>query len=54
VYDEYGRLLTYWGEKGSLDGQFSKPIGIGFDQRTSLYVSDTYSHRIEKFVLRRQ
>jgi DNA-binding beta-propeller fold protein YncE/4-amino-4-deoxy-L-arabinose transferase-like glycosyltransferase len=53
VYDEYGRLLTYWGEKGSLDGQFSKPIGIGFDQRTSLYVSDTYNHRIEKFVLSR-
>jgi len=53
VYDEYGRLVTFWGEKGSLDGQFSKPVGIGFDQRVSLYVADTYNHRIEKFVLSR-
>jgi len=53
VYDEYGRLVTFWGEKGSLDGQFSKPLGIGFDQRASLYVADTYNHRIEKFVLSR-
>jgi len=49
VYDEYGRFVTSWGERGSLDGQFSKPIGIGFDQRTSIYVVDTYNHRIEKF-----
>jgi DNA-binding beta-propeller fold protein YncE len=53
VYDEYGRLVTFWGEKGSLEGQFSKPIGIGFDQRTSLYVCDTYNHRIEEFVVSR-
>jgi 4-amino-4-deoxy-L-arabinose transferase-like glycosyltransferase/sugar lactone lactonase YvrE len=53
VYDEYGRLVTFWGEKGSLDGQLSKPVGIGFDQRVSLYVADTYNHRIEKFVLSR-
>jgi 4-amino-4-deoxy-L-arabinose transferase-like glycosyltransferase/sugar lactone lactonase YvrE len=51
VYDVYGRLATTWGEKGSLDGQFSKPIGIGFDQRASVYVVDTYNHRIQKFVL---
>jgi tripartite motif-containing protein 71 len=53
VYDENGRLVTFWGQKGSLDGQFSKAIGIGFDQRASLYVADTYNHRIEKFVLSR-
>jgi 4-amino-4-deoxy-L-arabinose transferase-like glycosyltransferase/sugar lactone lactonase YvrE len=48
VYDEYGRLVTSWGERGSLDGQSSKPIGIGFDQRSSIYIADTYNHRIEK------
>ena len=53
VYDAHGRLLTSWGESGSLDGQFSKPIGIGFDQLSSVYVVDTYNHRVQKFVLPR-
>ena len=53
VYDAYGRLVTFWGEKGSLDGQLNKPVGIGFDQRASVYVADTYNHRIQKFVLSR-
>jgi 4-amino-4-deoxy-L-arabinose transferase-like glycosyltransferase/streptogramin lyase len=53
VYDEYGRLVTSWGQKGPLDGQFSKPIGIGFDQRSSVYVADTYQHRIVKFFVTR-
>jgi DNA-binding beta-propeller fold protein YncE len=53
VYDEWGRLVTLWGEKGSLEGHFSKPIGIAFDQRASVYVADTYNHRIQKFDLAR-
>jgi DNA-binding beta-propeller fold protein YncE len=53
VYDAFGRLVTSWGESGSLEGQFSKPIGIGFDQRSSVYVADTYNHRIQKFGLSR-
>ena len=53
VYDEYGRLVTFWGEHGSLQGQFSKPIGVGFDQRASVYVVDTYNHRIQQFALSR-
>jgi len=53
IYDEYGAAVTLWGEKGSLEGQFSKPVGIGFDQRMWVYVADTYNHRIEKFVVSR-
>ncbi len=53
IYDEQGRVVTFWGEKGFLDGQFSKPIGISFDQRVSVYVADTYNHRIQKFEFRR-
>ncbi|TKJ30050.1 MAG: hypothetical protein CEE40_06525 [Chloroflexi bacterium B3_Chlor] len=53
VYDQYGRVVTLWGEKGSLDGQFSKPVGIAFDQRISVYVADTYNHRIQRFLLSR-
>jgi DNA-binding beta-propeller fold protein YncE/4-amino-4-deoxy-L-arabinose transferase-like glycosyltransferase len=53
VYDEYGRLVTSWGEKGSLEGQFNKPIGIGFDLRSSVYVVDTYQYRIEKYAVTR-
>jgi len=51
VYDGYGRRVSTWGEKGLLDGQFEKPVGIGFDQRASVYVADTYNNRIQKFVL---
>jgi len=54
VYDAYGRLLILWGDRGSLEGQFSKPIGIGFDQRASVYVADTYNHRIHKLLLSMQ
>jgi len=53
VFDQYGRGVTLWGEKGSLDGQFSKPVVIAFDQRTSVYVADTYNHRIQRFLLSR-
>jgi sugar lactone lactonase YvrE len=53
VYDAYGRLVTSWGERGSLEGQLSKPIGIGFDQRTSVYVADTYNHRIQVYTITR-
>ncbi|HEM60876.1 MAG TPA: hypothetical protein ENO24_01155, partial [Chloroflexi bacterium] len=53
VYDPYGRLVTSWGERGSLEGQFNKPIGIGFDQRTSVYVADTYNHRVQKYTVSR-
>jgi len=48
VYDQNGRLVTSWGGKGSQGGQFSKPVGIGYDQRVSVYVADTYNHRIQK------
>jgi sugar lactone lactonase YvrE len=34
-------------------GQFNEPVGIAFDQRASVYVADTYNHRIQKFVLSR-
>jgi hypothetical protein len=40
-----------WGAKGSLEGQFAKPVGIGFDQRVSVYVADTDNHRVQKFDL---
>ncbi|NIN67110.1 MAG: phospholipid carrier-dependent glycosyltransferase, partial [Anaerolineae bacterium] len=53
VYDEQGKAVAFWGEKGSQEGQFSKPIGVGFDQRVSVYVADTYNHRIQKFQLSR-
>lgn len=49
VYDPYGSVVSLWGAKGSLPEGFSKPVGIGFDQRESLYVADTYNHRILMF-----
>jgi DNA-binding beta-propeller fold protein YncE/4-amino-4-deoxy-L-arabinose transferase-like glycosyltransferase len=53
IYDRDGRLVTFWGERGSQEGQFSKPVGIALDQRVWVYVVDTYNHRLQKFVVSR-
>ncbi len=53
IYDPNGRVVTFWGERGSAEGQFSKPVGIAFDQRVWIYVADTYNHRVQKFVVSR-
>ncbi|MFX0146007.1 MAG: PA14 domain-containing protein, partial [Candidatus Hodarchaeota archaeon] len=53
IYDRDGGVLAFWGEHGSLEGQFSKPIGVGFDQRVWVYVVDTYNHRLQKFLVSR-
>ncbi|MBI2448607.1 SMP-30/gluconolactonase/LRE family protein [Candidatus Microgenomates bacterium] len=49
-FDIQGQFLNVkWGQKGSVDGQFSGPIGIIIDQWGYVYVADSGNHRVQKF-----
>ena len=59
VFNPDGSFLRQWGSTCKLDtkegcqgdgrGQFNEPWGIAVDQEGSVYVSDTWNHRIQKF-----
>ena len=42
-------LLTKWGTSGTGDGQFYWPWGVAVAPDGSVYVADTFNHRIQKF-----
>ena len=42
-------FATAWGRKGAGDGQFNEPWGIAVAPDGSVYVADTWNHRIQKF-----
>ena len=42
------RLADEWGELGSGDGQFLRPVGIDVDQAGNVYVADVLTGRIQK------
>ncbi|MBN1440594.1 MAG: SMP-30/gluconolactonase/LRE family protein [Anaerolineales bacterium] len=53
--DSEGTLLRQWGSFGSIDlgqapgGTFNEPWGIGLGPDGSVYVADTWNHRVQKF-----
>ncbi|OQA45970.1 MAG: Serine/threonine-protein kinase PknD [Chloroflexi bacterium ADurb.Bin325] len=59
VFDANGAFLREWGSTCKLDtgegcvnggqGQFNEPWGIAVGQDGSVYVSDTWNHRVQKF-----
>jgi DNA-binding beta-propeller fold protein YncE len=49
VYNLEGEPLEAWGERGTGDGQFGKPLGIAVDNKGNIYVTDPYNHRVQKF-----
>lgn len=49
VFDRNGKYLLSFGRKGSAEGQFKDPVGIGTDGKGRVYVADTGNHRIQVF-----
>jgi len=44
-----GVFVSKWGTEGAGDGQFNLPYGVAVAPDGSVYVSDSFNHRIQKF-----
>jgi hypothetical protein len=49
AFDRQGRLLYYFGQKGTGPGEFQLPTGLEIDRNDRIYVVDSFNHRIEVF-----
>lgn len=49
VFDQDGKQIFTFGSKGTKEGQFNGPVGIGTDKKGRVYVADTGNHRIQIF-----
>lgn len=49
VFKKNGKFFRSIGAKGSDDGLFSNPVGIGIDAKDRVYVADRGNHRIQLF-----
>ena len=51
VFDERGRFLYKFGEKGNGDGQMSEPCGLCVDRHNNVFLCDGKNNRIQQFTL---
>jgi sugar lactone lactonase YvrE len=49
VFDRQGRLLYYFGRRGTGFGDFQLPTGLQIDNSDRIYVVDSFNHRIQVF-----
>lgn len=49
IFDRDDRLVRKFGNKGTDDGKFDRPLGVAFDSHDNLYVTDYGNHRVQKF-----
>jgi len=48
-YTKDGKLLQIWSSKGEEAGRFNRPAEIAIAPDNSVYVTDTWNHRIQQF-----
>jgi len=49
VFDSQGRLLYYFGQRGTGLGEFQLPAGLQIDNNDRIYVVDSYNRRVQIF-----
>jgi DNA-binding beta-propeller fold protein YncE len=49
IFDNQGRFLRSWGNKGKGSGSFVSPMGITVDGNGNVYVADSKMRRVQKF-----
>jgi DNA-binding beta-propeller fold protein YncE len=49
TFDQKGKFLFSFGEKGTSKGKFQFPLGIDIDTRGRVYVADSGNHRVQIF-----
>jgi DNA-binding beta-propeller fold protein YncE len=49
VLNRDGTVVRSWGRKGEGEGEFNEPWGIAVAPDGSVFVADTWNHRIQKF-----
>ena len=49
VFDREGRLLYYFGQRGTGSGEFQLPTGLQIDKQDRIYVVDSFNRRVEVF-----
>jgi hypothetical protein len=49
VFDHEGRLLYYFGERGTGQGMFQLPTGLQIDKQDRIYVVDSFNRRVQVF-----
>jgi len=49
VFDEQGRLLYYFGSRGTRGGEFQLPAGLFIDRSDRIFVVDSFNRRVQVF-----
>jgi hypothetical protein len=49
VFDREGRLLYYFGERGTGAGEFQLPTGLDIDNQDRIYIVDSFNRRVQVF-----
>jgi hypothetical protein len=49
VFDEQGRLLYYFGSRGTRSGEFQLPTGLFVDRDDRIFVVDSFNRRVQVF-----
>jgi len=49
IFDQQGRLLYYFGNRGALPGEFQLPAGLFIDHDDRIFVVDSFNRRVQEF-----